>query len=92
MDNVNLDEIKEIIEAFMAKNEKHFIINFSEISYIYSGAIRTLIQIYKSIKDKDGELGVLEPKLEVYDILVKLGINKIIPIYQSEDQLKRSKQ
>jgi len=82
----NLQELQDIIWGLIAQRHRHILVNFSEIAYIYSGAIRVLIQIFKVLKDLDGELGILEPKLKVFNILREMGLHKIIRIYHNEAQ------
>ena len=83
-----LDDLTEIIEGLMAKGDLHFYVNFSEISYIYSGAIGALIGLYKKLKSLGGTIGILEPRMDVRSILDDLKLSAIIPIIDNEEGLK----
>lgn len=82
-----LPELQSIIEGYIAQGKVKIAVSFTNASYIYSGAIAVLINCYKKIKDGNGELCILEPQKEIKTIFDYMGINKIIPIYDSESDL-----
>jgi anti-anti-sigma factor len=85
-----LDDLTEIVESMIAKGDLHFYVNFSEISYIYSGAIGALIGLYKKLKSLGGTIGILEPRMDVLTILNDLKLSTIIPIIDNEETLRQT--
>ena len=82
-----LQELRLLIQGYIRQGEVHVAIHFSDASHLYSGAIAVLVSCYKMVKDVNGDLCLLEPKPELVDLLCQMGIDSLIPIYASEDDL-----
>lgn len=82
-----LEELRNLIAGYVAQGESHIAVNFTDTSYLYSGAIAALVGCYKMLNDKKGELCILEPKPEMLDLLNQIGIDSLIKIYASENDL-----
>jgi len=83
----DLSELRFLIEGYLKQGKRHIAVNFATASYIYSGAIAVLIDCFKKIKDGKGELAILEPKTEIKSIFSSLGIDRLIPVYDSDENL-----
>ncbi|NLP03468.1 MAG: STAS domain-containing protein [Fibrobacter sp.] len=82
-----LEELKQLITGYLSQGERFVAVHFSDASYLYSGAIAVLVSCYKLVRDANGDLCLLEPKSEMVDLLCQMGIDALIPIYDSEDSL-----
>jgi anti-anti-sigma factor len=82
-----LEELRILIAGYVAQGETHIAVNFTDASYLYSGAIAALVSCYKLLSDKNGELCILEPKPEMMELLNQIGIDSLIKIYASENNL-----
>ena len=85
-----LEELKQLITGYLSQGERFVAVHFSDASYLYSGAIAVLVSCYKLVRDANGDLCLLEPKSEMVDLLCQMGIDALIPIYDSEDSLSGS--
>jgi anti-anti-sigma factor len=83
----NLAELQDLINGYLNRGKINIAISFSDASYIYSGAIRVIINCHKMINARGGELCIIEPNPRLFDILEILNINRVINIYQSEELL-----
>ncbi len=86
----HLEELQLLIDGYLAEKEKHIAISFSNASYLYSGAVAALVSCLKKLKDADGDMCILEPNGEIYELLSQMGISQIMPIYTSESELPDS--
>jgi anti-anti-sigma factor len=86
----DLTELKSLIEGYLDKGVKYVAVNFSDTTYLYSGAISVLINCYKMIKESNGDLCILEPNKDIIELLRQMNIDSIIDLYQSEDALPDS--
>lgn len=84
-----LQELKLLIEGYIERDEKYIAVNFCDVSYLFSGAIAVLITCYTTLRDLDGGLCLIEPKPEMMDLLKVMGIDSLIPIYGSDNDLPR---
>ncbi len=83
----DLTKLKTEIEGLLKKNEKEIAVNFSDASYLYSGAISVLVSCYRMVKEEGGDLCLIEPQERIMELLVQMNIDRLIDIYKSEDQL-----
>jgi anti-anti-sigma factor len=83
----DLQELKLLIDGYIEQDEKYIAVNFCEASYLFSGAIGILVSIYKSLRDRAGELCLIEPKSDILELLKTMGIDSLIPIFGSETDL-----
>jgi anti-sigma B factor antagonist len=82
-----LQELKLLIDGYIERDEKYIAVNFCDVSYLFSGAIAVLITCYTTLRNRDGELSLIEPKPEMMDLLKVMGIESLIPIYGSDNDL-----
>jgi len=85
----DLSELMFIIQGYLQQGKRYIAIGFTTTSYIYSGALAVLINCLKKVKSEGGDLCIIEPNLEIGSILNMININKVIPVYQSIDDLPR---
>lgn len=83
-----LAELKEIIENQLKDGNKYIAVKFLNADYLYSGAISVIVSAYKVIKEREGELCIIEPNGKILSLLEQMCITNIIPVYQSIDSLK----
>ncbi len=83
----DLTEFKQEIEKRLALGERNIAVNFFDASYLYSGAISVLITCFRMIREKGGNLCIVEPQERVLDLLVQMNIDSLIDIYKSEKEL-----
>jgi anti-anti-sigma factor len=83
----NLEELKDLIIGYLERGKYYIALSFSDATYIYSGAIKVLITCHKMIREKGGELCIIEPDPSLFDILENLNIDRVINIYVSEKYL-----
>lgn len=77
-------QLCELVES----GHKKIVLNMSKVGYLDSGTVGTIIATYKKIKDS-GDLIIVEPSQEVFDIITLVGMDSIIKIYQSEEELEQ---
>ncbi|MEF3255121.1 MAG: STAS domain-containing protein [Deferribacterales bacterium] len=89
MDAITGCEIKDYINKIVNEVDV-VIINFSRITYINSSGLRELIQILKLLQDKDKKLFLTNLSENIKKIFVNTNIIKIINIYPTDEDVKRS--
>lgn len=82
-----LEELRHLIKGYIEQGSKYIAIRFSDATYLYSGAIAVLISCFKILKDVQGHLCLLEPKNEMINLLRQMGIDRLIPLYATFDNL-----
>jgi stage II sporulation protein AA (anti-sigma F factor antagonist) len=69
----------------LAGSHRKVIVDLSQVAFMASMGIRTLVLTAKSIKSKGGRLILLDPVGAVEKVLVESGIDMIIPITHGLD-------
>ena len=88
-DSLNL---KALFQELLAKDEKKIILNLENVTYLDSGALNVIIYIYNSLLKKNGKLVIISPTEFVKDTLEVVGINRIIKIYNTEEDFENDKE
>ena len=77
INSYNADNIeKEINETIGSQNFKRLVLDFSSVSYISSAGLRIMLKL----KQKYGDVSIVETSLEVYDIFSMTGFTNIMNI------------
>lgn len=70
----------------MAGSKRAVVIDLSEVSFMASMGMRTLVMGAKTIASKGGKLVLLSPTSDVGEALTTGGIDTVVPIYYSRDE------
>jgi anti-anti-sigma factor len=88
IDNYNV--LKEEIVKSLQEGEKNIALNLSNTTFLNSSAVSLFISWQKKVGAVGGEIVILEPQQFILEILKILCIEKIIKIYNSEDEFFRT--
>ena len=69
----------------IAEEKMNVIVDFSQVDFLASLGIRTLIVTCKALAAKGGELVLLNPQANVEKVLKSSGVDTVIPIAHSLD-------
>jgi len=83
----DLSELTYLVKGYLKQGKRHIAVSFTDASYIYSGALAVLIECYKELSEGEGELCIIEPNQNLKDIFTSLNIDRILKVYESEDDL-----
>lgn len=83
----DLSELRYLICGYLNQGKRFIAVSFTNVSYIYSGAIAVLIDCYKMLIKDNGELCIIESHPEILTIFGYLNLDKIIPYYVSVEDL-----
>ena len=83
MDATSSPEFDKEISELMSQGEKDFIVDLSELDYISSAGLRSILSTVKKLKAKEGKLYLAALKGVVKEVFEISGFSTIIPIYES---------
>ena len=83
----DLTLLKSEIEKILGQGEKLIAVSFFDASYLYSGAISVLVTCYRMVREEGGDLCIIEPQERIMELLIQMNIDRLIDIYESDDQL-----
>jgi stage II sporulation protein AA (anti-sigma F factor antagonist) len=73
-------------EGLRAKGHSHILVNLSEVSFIASSGIGTLLALTEDLKEIGGSLHLVEPSHAVESVVKLLNLNQFLSIDDSEDE------
>ena len=85
MDILGNEDIDLKFSGATAAPRKFFIVDLSEVNFIASIGIRTLLLIAKATHNRNGKIVILNPDSQVKKILLMAGIDLVIPIIDTLD-------
>lgn len=81
-------KLQEEVESLIASGIPHVILNLRLVKFINSTALGAIIKAFKRCKAEGGQLVLSQPSPFARDIINKLGINKLVPMFDDEDQAR----
>jgi anti-anti-sigma factor len=89
LDAVSAPEFEQTLSDWISKGENNFLLNFSELEYISSAGLRSILATSKILKKNQGEIiltGLHGPVEEVFKISGFISIFKVFA--SAEEALK----
>jgi anti-anti-sigma factor len=83
MDAVSSPEFENEMEELIGQGEKAFIVDLSDLDYISSAGLRSILKTAKKLKAREGKLLLSSLKDVVKEVFEISGFSSIIPIYDS---------
>lgn len=83
----NIPGLKRLIEESLAKGITSIALQFTEKSQLGSPSIRTLVQCFEIISNREGKVAVIRPCSDILFSLDIIGFKSIVKVVDSEDEL-----
>jgi anti-anti-sigma regulatory factor len=83
----DLAGLKAVIEKYLDQGARSVAIAFTQSSYLYTKSIAVLIACSEMIKDAGGRLAIIEANSDIMDILSVIDFDKVIRIFNTENDL-----
>ncbi|MDD5674094.1 MAG: STAS domain-containing protein [Chitinivibrionales bacterium] len=80
--------LKSFVNTLMEKNHTKVALNLIQVTYLDSGALNVMIYCHNVLRKKGGTLVLIEPNEYVSDVLSVVGLNKLVPIYRTEEEFE----
>jgi anti-sigma B factor antagonist len=93
IDVTNSTEFKNrILEEFVEKGKSNIIVDMSNVGYMDSSALGTIISLYKNCRMNGGGLAIAGLVDSVRRLFSITALDKVIPIYETiDDAIKHMK-
>jgi anti-anti-sigma factor len=82
-------KLHEEVEGLLASGIAHVILNMRLVKFINSTALGAIIKAYKRCKAEGGQLVIAQPSAFARDIITKLGISKLVPMFDDDEEARR---
>ncbi|MCC6783474.1 MAG: STAS domain-containing protein [Planctomycetes bacterium] len=85
-DTFYVPSLQDEVQSLLDGGVTHVILNLRLVKFINSTALGAIIRMHKLCKAANGELVVAQPSAFVRNVIGKIGIDQLVPIYDEEDQ------
>jgi anti-anti-sigma factor len=75
--------------ALTATQKAHVLVDMSEVSFLASLGMRTLLSSAKALSNRGGHMVLYKPQPNVLDVLETSGISSLIPVCNDLEEAKR---
>ncbi|MFY4728987.1 STAS domain-containing protein [Nitrospira sp. BLG_2] len=82
---VNREQFKTAVETIRQKGCRHLILNMAEVRFVDSSGLGLLALIAQNFKLSQGKISMLKPQSYVREIMSLVNIQKLIPVYDNEE-------
>ncbi len=80
----NREQFKTAVEAIRQKGCRHLVLNMANVRFVDSSGLGLLALISQNFKLSQGKISMLKPQSYVREIMSLANIQKLIPIYENE--------
>ena len=77
--------LQKEIDGLVAAGVKHVALNLRLVKFINSTALGAIIKASKSLSNEGGRLAISRPSAFVRDIMEKVGLERVVPIFDSDE-------
>ena len=83
-------KLRELIRDLLAKGNNRIVLNLGDVNYIDSSGIGELVSSFSSVRNRGGELKLLNLTKKVHDILIITKLYTVFDIHSDETTAVRS--
>jgi anti-sigma B factor antagonist len=76
--------LRELMNGLLNTDQRHFVLNLTDVDYIDSSGLGQLISIWTSIRNKSGHMTIFNPNKRVQRLFDITRLNSIFEIFENE--------
>lgn len=88
----NREQFKTAVEDIRQKGCRHLILNMAEVRFVDSSGLGLLALVSQNFKLSQGKVSMLKPQSYVREIMSLANIQKLIPVYDNEQDALAAQQ
>ena len=85
-DTFYVPSLQDEVDSLIEKGICHLILNLRLVKFINSTALGAIIRFHKICRAQNGEVVIAHPSAVVRDIIGKVGLDQLVPVYDDEEQ------
>ncbi|MBM3302450.1 MAG: STAS domain-containing protein [Deltaproteobacteria bacterium] len=89
MDTISAPEFEKRIDTWIGQGELRFVVDMSQLDYISSAGLRSLMLAAKKVSSCGGQLSCCALKGVVKKVFDISGFDKLLPVYESVEEAIR---
>jgi anti-anti-sigma factor len=90
IDSLNADEFTELLAEPIERGASRMVIDFSEVTYVSSAGLRSLLSTVKSCRRRAGDLRLAALQPQVEHVLSVAGFTSFMQVFADRDRAVES--
>lgn len=86
VDTTTCQELAQEIQNLVQQKKVQIIVDLSKVSYISSAGWGVFVGIIKTVREKGGDIKIVQMSSEVYEVFEMLEFNRILNYYESIEE------
>jgi anti-anti-sigma factor len=82
--------LQDQVDALTASGVHRIVLNLRMVKFINSTALGAIIKASKSVAAKGGKMVIARPSTFCREIISKVGVDRVVPIFDSEEDAQRA--
>jgi anti-anti-sigma factor len=82
----NREQFKTAVERIRQRGTRYLILNMADVRFVDSSGLGLLALVSQNFKLSQGQVSMLKPQSYVREIMVLANIQKLIPVYDNEQE------
>ncbi len=89
-DTFHCPALQQEVDALIDSGIAHLLLDMRLVKFINSTALGAMIKAHKRCRAETGELIISQPSNFVRDVVTKVGIDKLIPMFETEQEATKA--
>jgi len=81
VDSSTAPELEETLEDRMGEGRHNLVLDMSDVNYLSSAGLRTLVSALRACKKKGGDVRIAHPSERVAEVMALAGLDSLFTMY-----------
>jgi len=81
-----VEELKKVFGELLGNGKKNFVLDFSNVTYVSSVVLASLVYLLKKTKEVDGNMVICALQKKVDEVIRLTDLDKIFEIYKTKQE------
>lgn len=82
VDSSTAHELEEVLEASMGAGRHNLVLEMSDVDYLSSAGLRTLVSALRACKKRGGDVRIANPSERVSEVMSLAGLDALFQSYE----------
>ena len=90
LDSSTFPQLQEHLNNLMKQGNLHYLLDLEDLDYISSAGLGVLMGILREVREKDGDLKIVNMSEKIERVFYLLGFSRLMKVYATEDEALES--
>jgi len=90
LDSSTFPQLQEHLNNLMKQGNLHYLLDLEDLDYISSAGLGVLMGILREVREKDGDLKIVNMSEKIERVFYLLGFSRLMKVYGSEEEALES--